>query len=67
MAFGSSWGVSKSYRQQVLDATDIPTGTLGEAIIAVRPPKLHESMLYLFQARRRSGHTEMGETLTSVH
>ena len=53
MAFGSSWGSSMTYREQVLSASDIPTGALGEAVFTVRPPELHESMLYLFEARRR--------------
>lgn len=65
MAFGSSWSVSKSYREQVIAAAIIPTGTLQEAVFDVRPPELHESMLYLFKASHMA--SGRGCVLTAVY
>lgn len=49
MAFGSSWGTSKSYEAQIKAMEKVPVGSLGQAVFTLKAPELHDSMLYLFE------------------
>jgi cytochrome P450 len=48
MAFGSNWGILKSFKSQVENQSVVETGELGEALYPVTKPDMLVSTLYLF-------------------
>ena len=50
MAFGESWGIMRSFREQILAMGDnIPTGPHGEAVFDTHRPPIAESTWYVFE------------------